>query len=420
LYSFYKNVWQKVVSEFKDQPIIGWNSVLEMGIDIVNFNTLKEYIEWSNEEIISNENNTTDGNNYSIDNNSVNREVNENNKKSIKIEIFSDGISNKIGNKSKCQKEISDFLKQWDNTLCYFDDEFLVEDENGDVWILTSPNKPLIVSDEDLYNEDEYLSNKDKAVIACLNNIIEFSGDCKFDLGEVGFEDGFYSAIVKLTQLQNDTIGFKLNAEVETSEGHASGTFKFNELGKIVSDFNLIGIGKYDDQFLEEALAEHNAHEDGFELTSLNALIKQFFDFTDYSEREDFYEANIKKFTEEDRIYIVENLDYYHESNSINIHTMLEKIKNVDVLEKFALSGNYGTGAIGSVLTNKNCTEKIIRGVYKQPKESIIWKYALDYNFKKWGNDYFENISSQINEMIEKGGKSCPVAKTLDLSKGFE
>jgi hypothetical protein len=55
LYSFYKNVWQKVVNEFKDQPIIGWNSVLEMGIDIVNFNSLKEYIEWSNEEIISNE-----------------------------------------------------------------------------------------------------------------------------------------------------------------------------------------------------------------------------------------------------------------------------------------------------------------------------------------------------------------------------
>ncbi len=148
----------------------------------------------------------------------------------------------------------------------------------------------------------------------------------------------------------------------------------------------------------------------------MNNLIKQFFDLTDYSDREDFYEANIKKFTEEDRIFIVENLDYYEDSgNSINIHTMLERIQNVDLLEKFALSGNYGKGAISSVLSNKNCTEKIIRGVYKQPKESPIWKYELAYNLKKYGVDYYENVSSQVNRQIENGGKFCPVAKTIKL-----
>lgn len=145
----------------------------------------------------------------------------------------------------------------------------------------------------------------------------------------------------------------------------------------------------------------------------MNDLIKQLIDITDYSEREDFYEANIKKFTEEDRIYIVENLTY--EENENIIHTLLEKIKNVEILEKFAMSGNYLKGAIASVLMNKNCTEKIIRGVYKQPKDSIIWKYELAYNLKKYGVDYYENVSSQVNKQIENGGKFCPVAKTLNL-----
>ena len=148
----------------------------------------------------------------------------------------------------------------------------------------------------------------------------------------------------------------------------------------------------------------------------MNAIIKQLIDISNWEEREDYYQANIKKFTEEDRVYIVENLDYnYNDDNKIIIHSMLEKINNVEVLEKFALSGNYNKGAIASVLMNKSCTEKIIRGVYKQPKDSVIWKYSLEENLKKWGNDYYENISSQINGIIEKGGKYCPVAKTIKL-----
>jgi hypothetical protein len=56
--SFYKNVWQKVVNEFKDKPTINWKSVFKMVIQEINFNTIEDYIEWSNEGIISNENNT--------------------------------------------------------------------------------------------------------------------------------------------------------------------------------------------------------------------------------------------------------------------------------------------------------------------------------------------------------------------------
>ena len=50
LYSFYKNVWQQVIREFKDKPNASWNSVFEMGIQGIGFNTLEEYIEWSNED----------------------------------------------------------------------------------------------------------------------------------------------------------------------------------------------------------------------------------------------------------------------------------------------------------------------------------------------------------------------------------
>lgn len=146
----------------------------------------------------------------------------------------------------------------------------------------------------------------------------------------------------------------------------------------------------------------------------MNALIKQLIDISSWEDREDFYQNNIKKFTEEDRLYIVQNLEY-NDDNKILIHSMLEKITNVEVLEKFALSGNYNKGAIASVLMNKSCTEKIIRGVYKQPKDSIIWKYSLEENLKKWGYDYYENISSQIYGIIEKVGKYCPVAKTIKL-----
>jgi hypothetical protein len=144
----------------------------------------------------------------------------------------------------------------------------------------------------------------------------------------------------------------------------------------------------------------------------MNTLIEQLINISDYSDRDDFYEDNIKKFTEEDRIYIVENLSY--EENMPIIHTMLQKIKNIEVLEKFSLYGNYSKGAIAYILTNKYCTEKIIRGVYKQPKDSIIWKFELAYNLKKWGEDYYENVSSQINKQIEDG-KRCPAAKNLAL-----
>lgn len=189
---------------------------------------------------------------------------------SIKIELMPDGTTNRIGNKSILQKEISTFLNDWENTLCYFDDEFLVEDENGDIWILATPNKPLTVSDDDLYNEDEYLSNKDKAVIAFLNNIIDSAGDFKPDLGDVGYEDGFYSAVSKLTQLDNGRVGFKLNANLNTSVGLVSGTFEFNELGKIKANLNSSRKDEYDEKYLDEAFVEHNAHEEGFDITAID------------------------------------------------------------------------------------------------------------------------------------------------------
>jgi hypothetical protein len=146
----------------------------------------------------------------------------------------------------------------------------------------------------------------------------------------------------------------------------------------------------------------------------MNPLINKLIEISDWEKRDNFYQANIKKFTEEDRLYIVENLPY-KDDNQIIIGTILTKINNIEVLEKFALSGNYNQGTILCVLKNKCCTEKIIRGVYKQPKESIIWRYSLEENLKKWGNDYYENISSNINRTIEKGGKYCPVAKTIKL-----
>ena len=185
---------------------------------------------------------------------------------SIKIELFSDGISNKIGNKVKFQKEISEFSNVWKIILSDFEGNFFVEDENGDIWILTTPNKSLIVSDDDLYNEDEYLSNKDKAVIAFLNNIFDFAGDFKPDLGDVVYEEGFYSAVSKLTQQANDRVGFKLNANLDTSDGLASGTFEFNEFEEITANFISNENIEYDEKYLDEAFAEHNAHEEGFEI----------------------------------------------------------------------------------------------------------------------------------------------------------
>lgn len=146
----------------------------------------------------------------------------------------------------------------------------------------------------------------------------------------------------------------------------------------------------------------------------MNPLINKLIKISGWEKRDNFYQANIKKFTEEDKLYIVENLPYKDDNQHI-IGTILTKINNIEVLEKFALSGNYNQGTIKCVLKNKCCTEKIIRGVYKQPKDSVIWRYSLEENLKKWGNDYYENISSNINSTIEKGGKYCPVAKTIKL-----
>ena len=76
-------------------------------IELYNFSEINDYeCTFETGSVLSMTFNI-DGNSYTIDNNSVNLEVNENNKKSIKIEIFSDGNSNKIGNKTKYQKEIN-------------------------------------------------------------------------------------------------------------------------------------------------------------------------------------------------------------------------------------------------------------------------------------------------------------------------
>ena len=56
LYSFYKNVWKKVADRFKNEPIISWGEVADMGITVLNFESIDDYIIWCNEAIISNEN----------------------------------------------------------------------------------------------------------------------------------------------------------------------------------------------------------------------------------------------------------------------------------------------------------------------------------------------------------------------------
>jgi hypothetical protein len=43
LHTFYKNVWKKINDEFKDEPMINWNAVWDMGINEVRFSSVIDY-----------------------------------------------------------------------------------------------------------------------------------------------------------------------------------------------------------------------------------------------------------------------------------------------------------------------------------------------------------------------------------------
>lgn len=49
LYSFYKNVWKNVADKFKNEPMIRWGEVSEMGIKKIDFESLEDYIIWAKE-----------------------------------------------------------------------------------------------------------------------------------------------------------------------------------------------------------------------------------------------------------------------------------------------------------------------------------------------------------------------------------
>jgi hypothetical protein len=125
--------------------------------------------------------------------------------------------------------------------------------------------------------------------------------------------------------------------------------------------------------------------------------------------RNSFYDKNESLFSDDELMFLIENIEYdTNDDNDILIHSIaMNPNLNLEMIQKFALSGEYGNGAIKAALMNTSTDAETLRKAYNQPKDHAIWKKAFEINIREFGKDYFESISQQVNEIIENH-PNCP------------
>jgi hypothetical protein len=145
--------------------------------------------------------------------------------------------SNEI-NISILSEEMIAFNKKWAKIVELFKGELFVEDGEGYLWLLASPDEELFISTSD-YGRGEEGPNKSRAVFKLLSRITNAVGDCDFGFGESPFEEEFYTDLFKLSQIDNGPGGYSFCATVTINgyAGYYSGAYEFLPEGGIEATF---------------------------------------------------------------------------------------------------------------------------------------------------------------------------------------
>ena len=145
--------------------------------------------------------------------------------------------SNQI-NISLLSKEMIEFNKKWSKIVELFKCELFIEDGDGDLWLLTSPDEELAISTSD-YGKGEEGPNKSRAIFKLLSRITNSVGDCDFGFGESPFEEEFYTDLFKVSQIDNGPGGYSFCATVTINgySGYYSGSYEFLPEGGIEKCF---------------------------------------------------------------------------------------------------------------------------------------------------------------------------------------
>lgn len=155
---------------------------------------------------------------------------------SVNLELSHD--SNCIGEKKKVQIEIDKFIKKWSPEVRFFEGELFLEDNNNNIWLLTTPSHQLDISTSDYETLDEK-PNKSRAVFKLFSHVSKEVGDCNFGYGEKPFADEFYSDLMDLYRIENNEGGYTFCATVTLSNesGYYSGAYEFLNNGEIEATF---------------------------------------------------------------------------------------------------------------------------------------------------------------------------------------
>ena len=145
--------------------------------------------------------------------------------------------SNQI-NISLLSKEMIEFNKKWSKIVELFKGELFIEDGDGDLWLLTSPDEELAISTSD-YGKGEEGPNKSRAIFKLLSRITNSVGVCDFGFGESPFEEEFYTDLFKVSQIDNGPGGYSFCATVTINgySGYYSGSYEFLPEGGIEKCF---------------------------------------------------------------------------------------------------------------------------------------------------------------------------------------
>jgi hypothetical protein len=141
-------------------------------------------------------------------------------------------------NISLFNEEMIAFNKKWAHIVELFKGELFIEDGEGYLWLLTSPDEELFISTSD-YGRGEEGPNKSRAVFKLLSRITNAVGDSHFGFGEAPFEEEFYKDLFRLSQIDNGPGGYSFCATVTINgySGYYSGSYEFLPDGGIEKCF---------------------------------------------------------------------------------------------------------------------------------------------------------------------------------------
>lgn len=125
--------------------------------------------------------------------------------------------------------------------------------------------------------------------------------------------------------------------------------------------------------------------------------------------RNSFYDKNETLFSDEELMFVIESIEYgSNDDNDILIHSIaMNPNLNLEMIQRFILSGKYGAGAIKGALYNPKVDESTLKMAYNTTREHEMWIGAIFYNMRDFGKDYFENTSQQVNDLI-LAHPNCP------------